>query len=722
MKLLRLFISTVFISSTFIANAQKGDWCASDQMLESYFDANPEMRAAAINERVEQLKNQGRLSINKINGKIIIPTVVHVIHYNGIGNISKAQIIDGIRIINEDFSKLNADTSAVRNVFKPYIANAGIEFRLARLDENGNCTEGITRNNSYITFNKRNEPKSLVSWNTSSLRYYMNVWIVNSISGGGTGTILGFAQFPGFTQGVRSTYGVVVRADEWGSIEAAQNNDGRTVTHEMGHAINLLHTFQGSCGSSCQNTGDFVCDTPPQFDDNNNSCSFSLNTCSNDALGGIASNPNPYNSNVPDQLENYMGYGLNCLGMFTDGQKRRMLAAINGATRIAPIADTANATLTGTNDGYTAAPCIPTPEILAFDRFVCQGGTITFSEESYGGPITSYSWSFPGGTPSTSTQSSPTITYNTGGNFDVVLRVSNSSGTDSIVLSNYVHVTDSNSRYSAFNYVEGFENASSFANDWVVINEQVTAGDPEWQRATFASKNGSASLWINNLSGSYVSGKDKVISPTLKMTDVLNPSIVFDVAYRRRTSTSNDKLNLLYSVDCGATWTIILSTTPAFFAYDNNSQTNNFFPTQGNQWRTVTIPSQFIPALVKNSDAVKFMIELEHGDGNNMYLDDFRINGQTVGIEEERSLEENLTVYPNPAEDIVNLTFLPKQSGQVEINIQDLVGKKLKSVFSGKMNSTEYKFQINLDEFSKGVYFITVETAGEIATKKLIVQ
>jgi hypothetical protein len=388
----------------------------------------------------------------------------------------------------------------------------------------------------------------------------LNVWIVFAFD---QASLLGFAQFPcvtpqfncGGAGGPLNTYGLVVKADEWGSIELASSTDGRTASHEFGHCMNLLHPFQGACGGLCQGTGDFVCDVPPQLNDLNNQCP-NASTCSNDALGGNSLNPNPYSTNVPDQVENIMGYGLTCLAMFTNGQKLRMDRAFADVRmpQLRSMSDTANLRFTGTNDGYTGPDCVPTAEVLSFDRFTCVGTAVNFTEDSYGGPITTYDWSFPGGTPSSSSQAQPSITYNTPGSYDVILRVSNSSGVDSVVLTDYVHVSAAQATYSGFNYNESFENATSFANDWVVISP---SGGPQFDRANFAGKTGSSSLWLNNLNNTYVGGIDQAVSPSIKMNDVLSPNISVDISYRRRTASSNDKFTLKYSLDCGRTWSVI---------------------------------------------------------------------------------------------------------------------------------------------------------------------
>ncbi len=717
----KIILSSFIILGALTSMAQE-KWCATMSNMEEFHQENPEAKEAYLQQLQDFNKYVSKLQGNKAASAYTLPVVVHVVHYNGAGNISKAQIENGLSIINTDFNKLNGDTVSVRSVFKPHISNMDIEFKLATKDPLGNCTEGITRQSHYYSKNRRNEPKALIGWDPFS---YLNVWIVNSInpSGLGSGTILGFAQFPSPNAGASNTYGLVVRADEWGSIEAAQGNDGRTVTHEIGHCLELLHTFQGGCGSFCQATGDFVCDTPPQFDDNNNSCSPSLNTCTNDASGnGGSSNSNPYNSNVPDQLENYMGYGLNCLGMFTEGQKTRVHSALTSYQKLIQTSSASNLISTGTNAGHTPGVCVPIAETWDFDKFLCAGGSTTFNQSSYGGPLTSYSWSFPGGTPSSSNSSTPTITYNNPGNYNVVLRVANSAGSDSIVLSNYVHVSSNAATYSGFNYVESFESASGFSSDWVLIDRS-SSTISNWDRASFAGSAGSSSLWINNLNCAARGEVDQAISPSIKMSDVLNPSISMKVAYKRKNSGSNDEIKLFASTDCGASWVNIINMLPTFYAYDNSTNTNNFIPTQTAHWRTVSIPAQFIPSSIKTADNVKFMLELENGNGNNVFIDEFKINGQLVGIEDQVVEESDFVIYPNPSNGWVNLDFNIKQNiNSAKLFVQDVIGKTYPAIYQGSLSAGPYQFKLNGDELASGVYIVRLELDGEILSRKLVIK
>ncbi len=69
----------------------------------------------------------------------------------------------------------------------------------------------------------------------------------------------------------------------------------------------------------------------------------------------------------------------------------------------------------------------------------CTGNTLNFTDLSTGNP-TFWSWSFPGGSPSTSTLQNPTVTYNIAGTYNVTLTVTNSSGSNSLTKSNYITI------------------------------------------------------------------------------------------------------------------------------------------------------------------------------------------------------------------------------------------------------------------------------------------
>ncbi|MCB9203648.1 MAG: hypothetical protein H6603_01615 [Flavobacteriales bacterium] len=130
--------------------------CGFDEHLEKMLAEDPSGMQTILehNARTEEIK-RARLNgeAERGGGPRIIPTVFHVIHNGGSENISYEQIEDQIRSLNEDYRRLNADTVNTRTEFLDVAADANVEFRLAKLDPNGDCTDGVVRIMSPLTDN-----------------------------------------------------------------------------------------------------------------------------------------------------------------------------------------------------------------------------------------------------------------------------------------------------------------------------------------------------------------------------------------------------------------------------------------------------------------------------------------------------------------------------------------------------------------------------------------
>jgi PKD repeat protein len=78
-------------------------------------------------------------------------------------------------------------------------------------------------------------------------------------------------------------------------------------------------------------------------------------------------------------------------------------------------------------------------EFVGYPTIITPGSSVSFEDHSTGG-VSSWSWSFPGGTPETSSEKNPVVTYSNAGSFDVQLIVSNRSGYDTLLKPAYIVV------------------------------------------------------------------------------------------------------------------------------------------------------------------------------------------------------------------------------------------------------------------------------------------
>ena len=107
-----------------------------------------------------------------------------------------------------------------------------------------------------------------------------------------------------------------------------------------------------------------------------------------------------------------------------------------------------------TNSGVTTCPPYdpyanqpPQPDFAASRTTVLEGGSVDFYNYTVNNPV-SYSWSFPGATPSTSTAQEPTgITYNTAGTYNVSLSATNANGTNTETKNGYITVMPATGTY-----------------------------------------------------------------------------------------------------------------------------------------------------------------------------------------------------------------------------------------------------------------------------------
>jgi PKD repeat protein len=100
----------------------------------------------------------------------------------------------------------------------------------------------------------------------------------------------------------------------------------------------------------------------------------------------------------------------------------------------------------GQDDGFTmdkTAPICPTePPVASFTASateICVGQSVTFTDTSTNIP-SAWTWTFEGGTPSTSTSQNPMVTYNTPGVYDVTLVAANYNGTNQVILTDHITV------------------------------------------------------------------------------------------------------------------------------------------------------------------------------------------------------------------------------------------------------------------------------------------
>ncbi|MEX1190110.1 MAG: M43 family zinc metalloprotease [Bacteroidia bacterium] len=676
--------------------------CSTMEVLEQEMQLHPEIKAQR-----EQFQNQLQTYLQKnadekvkAGEKRIIPVVFHIIHECGPENISKAQIDDQIRILNEDFSLTNANFNLVPGPFADLGADSEFEFRLATKDDLGNCTDGVVRVYSPKTndASNANGVKGISHWNSYK---YLNVWVVKSIASFVTtqGTVLGYAQFP--LGGLLSTDGIVLRHDYTGSIGTAQGRVGRTATHEVGHWLGLRHIWgDADCGS------DGVDDTPIAQGPN-------YGVCWNDFPYNVGGCPGGDTLNG-EMFMNYMDYSDdNCMAMFTMGQKEVMDATVDFVR--AYLISEANLIATGTTDEdmLTTVPCEPYANFCENRNLVCSGSTITYSDVSYNSDDYTREWEFEGGSPATSTATNPVVTYDNPGNFKAKLTVTNNLGSSSVEKSEVVTISADQAENTQGPFWDRLDIQADFESRYRVENSDNTPNKWEFSPWTGFGPYNSCIRMRNFNNTLYES--DQFITPSYDITSVTSPSMLFRISAAERGGDPSDQLRVFTSNNCGQTWILRKSwtgdalITAGYFS-------GEFVPTETSQWSELAVSLSG----VSSQDNVRFRFEFIAGDvgSNNLYIDDIRI-GQALSIGDLSSLVD-MSVFPNPANSSISLAFNMEKPGYAQVRVLDMLGKSVLMPINTQIQNGIQNFNIDLSPLSAGIYMVELEIEGVKYHKKLV--
>lgn len=417
----------------------------------------------------------------------------------------------------------------------------------------------------------------------------INVYFFNSALSGTT-NVCGYARFP--ESGI----------DRIVMVNSCTTN-GSTFPHELGHYFALYHTHgktnSGTTdelvtrgeGANCATAGDDVCDTaadPNLSGVVTENCSYTGD--SKDANGEFFV-PNP---------RNLMSYSRkNCRDQFSQGQADRIIAAYQQYKTYLY------------DKNYLANFDVPTRE-------VCLNGSLEFIDESINAK--SYSWTFEGGTPSTSTAANPTITYSSLGNFDVTLEITDKDGgTDTKTFQNFVTVREE---------VSSDITAKTGSFEEATLEEAIYNYDNSttWEKTTSAFTDGTSSVYMNYADYNSVGENDYLVVATLNTSVEKVFALNFDYAYAQYNSQFYDGLEIVYREPCGiwqSAWLksgLDLSTA--------ESQTAAFTPTS-DQWKTETVLFE----ADASTDVLEVAFKSINGYGNNLYIDNYSVTTFDATVE-----------------------------------------------------------------------------------------
>ncbi len=625
-----------------------------------------------------------------------VPIVFHILHNGGSENVSDEQVHDALAILNRDYARLNADANNVHPDFQGMPTAVDVEFVLATKAPDGTCFSGITRTQNALSNDGSNgnaQVNAIINGNdvyqgTWPGNKYCNVFVCGEIGGAA-----GYTYTPSNWIGSGMGNGIWILDTYLGSIGTSSASSSRTLTHETGHWLNLSHVWgpnnNPGNASSC-NDDDGVTDTPNE-------------------IGVTSCNVNEASCGPRANVENYMDYSY-CSKMFTQGQVNRIRQALSSSVGgRSNLRTTANLIATGA-DGNTY---LCKADFSADKSSICTGNTIQFSDESYN-EVNGWAWTFTGGTPNSSTDQNPVITYNTPGLYPVTLTATDGSSNDGETKTNYIRVLPAS---SSLPFSESFESLSTLTNieEWSIINN----GGNGFELTTAAGDGSSKSARLRNF-GEAMGTKDELISSPVDLSSITDQvTLSYRYAHKRRSSSDDDWLKVYVTTDCGESWALRKSSHGAFLSTEIS--TSSFTPSSADDWKTVHVTNITSALWVDN---FRYKFEFEAGGGNNMFIDNINIyqgSPQNVGLNEGAEFVTDLALYPNPANDELNVSFSINSPENAIVEILDVTGKITHSHLI-KANEGSNLIMMDTSELDSGMYFMKLNVAGGQKTIQFIIK
>ncbi|MDW8416263.1 MAG: M43 family zinc metalloprotease [Bacteroidia bacterium] len=724
--------------------------CGTDLYNADLVKSNPEY---AQNQKSidELLSTWAQLHIRSIQrtgndcpeSEYVIPVVVHIIH-SGAGqpdSLPAERVFNQMRQLFDDFRK--------RPYSKGYSSGVDtrIEFSLATKDPSGNPHPGITYthytaaglSSATIILSgsgaNASTLKSNVGWDRNK---YLNIWVVRRICSAASGCpasgdILGFATLP--AMGTSTDQGVMVASDYFGLTTR-----GQTTTHEIGHYLNLYHTFQGNFASSgvcegvnssnCASGGDRVCDTPPTKQDNYGNARRQ-NTCADNlsAWGNV---------DKPDMVRNYMDYLDDpSLDIFTEGQAERMRSTLSSPSISNRKQWTStNLQATGTGEWGRLHPNFALQGCEQPPCVVCPNQALYFTSYSMGKPST-FTWEIrKGNTVVGSSTDGPCATIPapaTPDTYSVRLVIQNQTPTPAETTYTNFLIVRNLSNTASYPFVQDFESSVFPPQGWIVVNPDFATRNSNnitWQRYSGSGRGSyggsNACVRVRNWSYFNYGQSDYLITPLISIpTSAVNPTLAFDVYYRavRWGNASNvsmlygDTLAVYISNDCGSTWQLLYEEGGEALDVTGQAITSTgtypseLTPPQGpnGDWRRKRIP---IPDSYKGQN-VLIRFENRTMMGNTLYLDSVQVaNDQSITTGVASLTSKPIRFFPNPVEEGKGtLVVANSDTRNYSYRILTPVGHVVKTE---GLPAGQDSYTVSFSGLPAGVYLLEVYRDGEL--------
>jgi len=304
------------------------------------------------------------------------------------------------------------------------------------------------------------------------------------------------------------------------------------------------------------------------------------------------------------------------------------------------------------------------------------------------------------------------LTITASGSYTLTVSIDSSgdenSSNDSELLEFYaaIEATD-------LDFFEDFETNGFPPPAWTIENGD---NDTTWgERSGITGSDGNATVtsFIDNYTYNAPSELDVFVTEIFDLTSATSGVLAFDLAKAQYSSSLFDGMRVEASIDCGATYTVIYDKTDLDLSTVPTYVTANWTPASANDWRNEQID---LTAFL--GENIMFRFVNINGYGNSTFVDNINVAG-VLGVS-ENELTTAISLYPNPANTLVNIIVNDNAYDSIRIQVFNSLGQRLQSAESNGQRTNN--FSLDVSNLAAGLYFINIDVDGVKVSKKLLVK
>lgn len=368
------------------------------------------------------------------------------------------------------------------------------------------------------------------------------------------------------------------------------------------------------------------------------------------------------------------------------------------------------------NDAYaTAGPVAlqcattfsPTFELKNNGTTVMTSCTITYSYD--GGPTSNQPWTGSLAAGATTTVTLPSNTFTAGAHTLTVTTTLSGDNNNTNNTQTYSFNVNT-AAGTAAPLVNSFASTGFPYANWILSNPD---NGITWTRST----TNSGSLKMDCYNYGTQGAIDEFYIEPVDMSSLTTPSLQFKVAHRIYSAAYTERLEVLVSSDCGATWSNVYNKSGSTLASVAGASTSAFTPS-ATQWRSECIDLSSFAG--QNKVFVKFKCTNDYG--NNVWVDDINISNTpcVTGVAENTNIK-GLSMFPNPANTTANINFELTDKQEVSVNVYNSLGALVYTENKGTLAAGQQNIILNTEAYANGIYMVELIAGDKKTVSRLSV-